>query len=307
MYKYLILTVFIGIFTSCSNTDDTDDIITQTEAPNVVGTKYAVSKNTFMETYSTFLESLNSNDAITIVAEVDHSSNASSIGSVLNPTRIVFFGNPALGTPLMQKNQLAGLDLPQKVLFIQNSADSVYVIYNSAQYLESRHNLGGVSTLDKISTALENLTKSSTSSDVQSATKVGVDFKEGVISKESAQNFETTYNTLLNSISTNNNLKVIAQLDHQANATKVSLELRPTKVIIFGNPNLGTPLMQDKQAIGLDLPQKMLVWEAEDGTVNISYNDPSYLAKRHQIEGKEDVINQITEALNKLSDAAAGL
>lgn len=84
------MTVFIGIFGSCSTTNDTDDVIIQTEALNVVRIKHAVGKNYFMETYSTFLKSLNSIDAITIVAEVDHSSNASSMGSVLNPTRIVF-------------------------------------------------------------------------------------------------------------------------------------------------------------------------------------------------------------------------
>jgi len=307
MYKYLILTVFAGIFGSCNNNDNSDDVLIPSNSSNVIGAKYSESKNNFSNTYSAFIESLNANDAISIVVEVDHTANASSVGSVLSPTKIVFFGNPALGTPLMQKNQLAGLDLPQKVLFIQNSSNKVYAFYNSVQYLESRYNLEGVATLGKISTALENLTKSATSSEIKNATNLGVAFEEGIITKESTQDFDTTYNSLLSSITSNENLKVIAELDHQENAATVALELRPTKIIIFGNPNLGTPLMQDKQSIGLDLPQKMLVWEAEDGTVNISYNNPSFLAKKHEIQGSEDVLNQITTALENLSDSEAGL
>ncbi|WP_034923536.1 DUF302 domain-containing protein [Gillisia sp. CAL575] len=305
MIKFISFFSLLFILNSCNN-DDPGDVVLSSEEINVTGTKYAESKNNFANTYSTFIDSLNANDAITIVAEVDHAANARSTGRVLNPTKIVFFGNPVLGTPLMQKNQLAGLDLPQKVLFFQNSNNTVYAIYNSVPYLESRYNLQGVSTLSKISTALENLTKAATSSEIQRATNLSAEFKEGIITIESNQDFETTHNTLQNAIVTNENLSIVAQLDHQANAASVGLELRPTKIIIFGNPNLGSPLMQNKQTIGLDLPQKMLVWQSEDGMVNISYNDPVFLASKHQIEGNEDVVLQISTALETLANTAAG-
>lgn len=305
MIKFISFFSLLFILNSCNN-DDPGDVVLSSEEINVTGTKYAESKNNFANTYSTFIDSLNANDAITIVAEIDHAANARSTGRVLNPTKIVFFGNPVLGTPLMQKNQLAGLDLPQKVLFFQNSNNTVYAIYNSVPYLESRYNLQGVSTLSKISTALENLTNAATSSEIQRATNLSAEFKEGIITIESNQDFETTHNTLQNAIVTNENLSIVAQLDHQANAASVGLELRPTKIIIFGNPNLGSPLMQNKQTIGLDLPQKMLVWQSEDGTVNISYNDPVFLASKHQIEGNEDVVLQISTALETLANTAAG-
>jgi len=305
MIKFISFFSLLFILNSCNN-DDPGDVVLSSEEINVTGTKYAESKNNFANTYSTFIDSLNANDAITIVAEIDHAANARSTGRVLNPTKIVFFGNPVLGTPLMQKNQLAGLDLPQKVLFFQNSNNTVYAIYNSVPYLESRYNLQGVSTLSKISTALENLTKAATSSEIQRATNLSAEFKEGIITIESNQDFETTHNTLQNAIVSNENLSIVAQLDHQANAASVGLELRPTKIIIFGNPNLGSPLMQNKQTIGLDLPQKMLVWQSEDGTVNISYNDPVFLASKHQIEGNEDVVLQISTALETLANTAAG-
>ncbi|TVZ27219.1 uncharacterized protein (DUF302 family) [Gillisia sp. Hel_I_86] len=305
MIKIISFFSFLLILNSCNN-DDPGDVVLSSEELNISGTKYAESKNNFDNTYAIFKDSLTANEAISIVAEVDHAANARTVGRVLNPTKIVFFGNPVLGTPLMQKNQLAGLDLPQKVVFFQNSSNTVYALYNSVPYLESRYNLQGVATLPQISTALENLTQAATSSEINRAIELAVEIGEGVITLESAQDFETTYSSLKSSISTNENLSIVAELDHQANAASVDLELRPTKIIIFGNPNLGSPLMQNKQTTGLDLPQKMLVWEAANGTVNISYNDPLYLATRHKIEGNADVLDQISTALDNLAKTAAG-
>ncbi|WP_026837591.1 DUF302 domain-containing protein [Gillisia sp. JM1] len=306
MIKTISFFSLLLILNSCKN-DDPGDVLLSSEEININGTKYSESKNNFANTYSVFIDSLKANEAITIVAEVDHAANARSVGRVLNPTKIVFFGNPVLGTPLMQKNQLAGLDLPQKVLFFENSATTVYALYNSVPYLESRHDLQGVSTLSQISTALENLTKAATSSEIKRATDLTVEFEEGIITVESAQDFESTYNALENAIASNENLSIVVQLDHQANAASVGLELRPTKIIVFGNPNLGSPLMQNKQTIGLDLPQKMLVWEDENAVVKISYNDPFFLAIRYNIEGNEDILDQISTALTNLANSAAGL
>ncbi len=306
MSNLLYFLSLLFIVSSCNN-DDPGDVVLVSDELNITGTRYSESKNNFENTYANFIDALNSNEAISIIAEVDHSANARSVGRVLNPTKIVFFGNPALGTPLMQKNQLAGLDLPQKVLVYQNSSNTAIAIYNSVSYLESRFGLQGVATLPQITTALENLTKGATSSEVKRAKDLTVGIIEGVISVESTQDFETTYSSLNNAISSNENLSIVAQLDHQENAESIGMELGPTRLIIFGNPNLGSPLMQNKQTIGLDLPQKILVWQAEDGTVNVSYNDPFYLAARHQIEGNEEVLEQISAALSNLANTGAGL
>ncbi len=272
-----------------------------------VGTNYSKSAIAIQGAYNQFVQNLKKNDAISIVAQIDHSRNAKSVGLELDYTRIVFFGNPVLGTPLMQKNQLAGLDLPQKVLFYRTENKSDIILYNSVSYLSSRHNLEGVASLDKISNALENLVSNVSKSPVMEAAAQRVEFKEGIITKESTQDFEATYSTLKNAITNNTNLSLVVELDHQANATSVGLELRPTKLIVFGNPNLGTPLMQDEQSIGLDLPQKMLVWEDEDGNVKVSYNDIYFIAERHGVEGNEEVLSKISNALASLANTAAGL
>ena len=76
-------------------------------------------------------------------------------------------------------------------------------------------------------------------------------------------------------------LTVFARIDHAANATQAGLDLRPTQLLIFGNPRGGTPLMQDRQTAGIDLPVKALAWQDEAGRVWLTYNDAEWLATRH--------------------------
>ncbi|HEX4205478.1 MAG TPA: DUF302 domain-containing protein, partial [Ktedonobacteraceae bacterium] len=78
-------------------------------------------------------------------------------------------------------------------------------------------------------------------------------------------------------------LLVFARIDHAGNAKEVGLELRPTELLIFGHPKGGTPLMQDKQTAGIDLPVKALVWEDEEGRVWLTYNEAAWLATRHAL------------------------
>jgi len=126
----------------------------------------------------------------------------------------------------------------------------------------------------------------------------------GIITKVSNQDFDATYQKLKNIIDGNPNLKIILEMDHQANAAKAGLTLRPTRLIVFGNPNLGTPLMQSAETLGLDLPQKILVVEGDDGTVSVSYNDPAYLQSRHDISGKDEVLTKVSGALDKITSGA---
>lgn len=78
-------------------------------------------------------------------------------------------------------------------------------------------------------------------------------------------------------------VKVFALIDHSGEAAKEGLEMRPTKVLIFGSPKAGTPLMVAAPSIAIDLPLKILVWEDDGGKVRIAYNSPAYLQKRHGV------------------------
>jgi uncharacterized protein (DUF302 family) len=99
------------------------------------------------------------------------------------------------------------------------------------------------------------------------------------------------------------NLNVFARIDHAAGAAKVGKTLRATEVLIFGNPQGGTPLMECAQSAGIDLPLKALVWEDAQGQVWVGYNDPAWLAKRHNA-AQCPAVGGLTKALEGLAEAA---
>lgn len=113
--------------------------------------------------------------------------------------------------------------------------------------------------------------------------------------KETADRFE--------SIAKKKGLTVFARIDHQKNAQGIDLTLRPTEVILFGNPKVGTPLMQCTQEVAIDLPQKVLVSQDEDNIVWLAYNNPNYLVTRHDITGCDDVVKKISGVLQGLAKA----
>jgi uncharacterized protein (DUF302 family) len=81
-------------------------------------------------------------------------------------------------------------------------------------------------------------------------------------------------------------LQVFAVIDHSGEAEKVGLQMRPTKVLIFGSPKGGTPLMVAAPSLAIDLPLKALVAEDSEGKVSVTYNDPEYLKQRHGVPGE---------------------
>jgi uncharacterized protein (DUF302 family) len=100
-------------------------------------------------------------------------------------------------------------------------------------------------------------------------------------------------------------MTVFARIDHAAGAAAVGLSLRPTEVLIFGNAKGGTPLMQAAQTIGIDLPLKALAWQDASGKTWLSYNDPDWLAKRHELGGEtEAAVKMMTGALAAVAKAA---
>jgi uncharacterized protein (DUF302 family) len=99
-------------------------------------------------------------------------------------------------------------------------------------------------------------------------------------------------------------LSVFGVIDHQAGAAKAGLKMHPEKVILFGNPKLGTKLMQKDPQTGLDLPLRVLVYRAEDGSVKIAYHNPQEWQKGYRLEGCK-LIGKMSEVLDKITTIAA--
>ena len=102
---------------------------------------------------------------------------------------------------------------------------------------------------------------------------------------------------------TKKGLTVFARIDHAAGAAKIGKTLRPTEVLVFGNPQGGTPFMECEQSVGIDLPLKALVWEDAAAQVWVGYNDPVYLAQRHGVASCPAVEN-LRKALGALVETS---
>ena len=127
---------------------------------------------------------------------------------------------------------------------------------------------------------------------------------DGLVTVASTFTVEQTADRLENVLN-EKGMTIFNRIKHSEAAANVGIELRKTELIIFGNPKVGSPLMKCQQNVAIDLPQKALIWQDGKAKVWISYNDPRYLEKRHNISGCEEVITKIEKALAGITKAAS--
>ncbi|WP_292653445.1 DUF302 domain-containing protein [Mesorhizobium sp.] len=129
--------------------------------------------------------------------------------------------------------------------------------------------------------------------------------KNGLLTVQSRFGVAETIDRLVETVE-RAGLLVFARIDHAAGARSVETSLRPTQLLIFGNPKGGTPLMQDRQLAGIDLPVKALAWEDEQGKVWLSYNDAHWMADRHDLgDASRNAVAAIAAGMDKVIAAAA--
>jgi uncharacterized protein (DUF302 family) len=126
------------------------------------------------------------------------------------------------------------------------------------------------------------------------------DRPEGIVNLPTHSSVDETV-THLQSMLQEKGVQIFALIDHSGEANRAGIEMRPTKLLIFGNPKAGTPLMLAAPSIAIDLPLKLLVWEDASGQVWISYNAPEYLQKRHALPENLAAALGAVEALAKNS------
>lgn len=127
--------------------------------------------------------------------------------------------------------------------------------------------------------------------------------EDGLVHVKSAHDVKTTADRLEKVLDAKG-MTLFNRIDHAAGAKKVGRQLRPTELVIFGNPKVGSPLMACRQTVGIDLPQKALIWQDETGQTWLSYNRPTYLQSRHQVDGCGDVFAKVSKALGNFAKAA---
>ncbi len=124
-----------------------------------------------------------------------------------------------------------------------------------------------------------------------------------LVTKKSAHDVAATVARLEAAI-TKRGAAIAAKVDHAAAAKANGLELRPATVVIFGNPKLGTPLMQASPTAGLDLPMRVLVWQDASGAVMVGYWPPPQLAVAHGIKDRDQILKTMAGALDAITSEA---
>lgn len=233
-----------------------------------------------------------------IIANIDHSIAAKKADLELRPTRTIIFGNPKGGTLLMQQDQRIGLDLPLKLMIWEDAAGDTQVSYYNATTLTSRYGIAEPqAVIAKVNGALAGFTGNT---QIEGASVASI--TDQLITKKSPYTADETF-AKLQEIVTSKGLHTMAVVPHDKAAASVDLELRPTRVLIFGNPKVGTLLMQSNQSIGIDLPLKILVHEDENGAVYVSYFDATFLTNRHGITDKDEVVQKVNASLDGITNA----
>lgn len=126
---------------------------------------------------------------------------------------------------------------------------------------------------------------------------------DGLVKKSSPYGVDETLDRLQNVLESKG-ITIALRWNHGENAENVDIPMRDTQVLIFGNPNLGSHFMTSAQTSGIDLPMKALAWRDQDDDVWLAYNDPAYIASRHGIDDREEVLNKMSNALDNLTSAA---
>lgn len=226
-----------------------------------------------------------------IVLVLDHQANAANVGLELRPTTVIFARDPKTEVKLIRRGQTVGIDLPQKFLVFEDADGEIQLLVNGAGYLADRH---GIKIRDRDLLELDETAQQSG----------GLD--QGLVTIESTLSVPDAVDAIVNALP-RPPFGVPLIIDYPAESGGPGNSLRPTTLIVFGNPNVGTPLMQNRQEIGIDLPQKFLVWEDKDGQTHITWNDPFFIANRAGIQGLDTLLGNISNALANFAASGSGL
>jgi len=134
-------------------------------------------------------------------------------------------------------------------------------------------------------------------------TQVSAETSDGIIRIKSNHDVKATIDRLEAALE-KKGMTIFKRVDHSNGAKNAGLDLRPTELLIFGNPKVGTPLMKCSQTAALDLPQKALAYKDASGQVWLLYNDPAHIATRHHIKGCEKALSKVSNALANFTKMA---
>jgi len=232
--------------------------------------------------------------------DIDHSRLAAEVESHMPPAKVLIFSNIELESELLQRNQLVGIDLPLRLLAYESTPNGQSkLIYNSYDYLASRYGMdssGATRILfeKSMSLALNGVDPADIASFDQDQMQ-----PDGIVTLDSPFNFEETNRRVLEAINAAGDTVVFGEIDFQNRLRDIGVDIRPTRLILFGAPGPGGKAMRNAPTLGLDaFCQKFLIWEDDQRVVHLSFNDLLSVAERQQV-GKSIPLRVIDFRLNR--------
>jgi uncharacterized protein (DUF302 family) len=247
-----------------------------------------IAESRFVEPHKLF-ETLQANvrghAEFEVIVDIDHARLGAKAGSPMPPSHVLIWSDQTLDAAILKHNPVAAVDLPLRVLAYENQeTGKAAVTYNTFEFVALRHSLPEDGALREgyesaISRAVKGIPESAISnfpSDVMP--------DAGLVTLKSPHDFESTEKRIQGAIAAQSDTVSFGEVDFAARSKTHGVELRPLKLILFGGPGPGGKAMASAPTLGLDaFCQKVLIWQDENGTVHVTFNDLLALAERQGV------------------------
>lgn len=249
-----------------------------------------IAANRFIEPDKLFgvLEAnVRGNSVFGVIADIDHARLGAKAGSPMPPSHVLIWSDPALEAVILKQTPVAAVDLPLRILAYENQeTGKAAVIYNSFEFVALRHSLPEDATLrDRYESAFSTAAKGVPESAISKFPSDAMP-DAGLVTLTSPHDFETTEKRIRHAIEAQSDTVSFGEVDFAARSKIHGVELRPLRLILFGGPGPGGKAMASAPTLGLDaFCQKLLIWQDENGTVHVTFNDLLALAERQGVSG----------------------
>lgn len=235
--------------------------------------------------FQTLVENVRSHPELEVIVDIDHSRLGAQAGSPMPPAHVLIWSDPRLEADILSINPVAAVDLPPRVLSYEDQATrTAAVIYSRYEFVARRHSLPMESPLrERYESAISKVTQGIP--DAAMKAFASDDMRDpGLVTLKSPHDFETTKKRIQSVVRAQSDTMDFGEVDFAARSKAHGIELRPLQLILFGGPGPGGKAMASAPTLGLDaFCQKLLIWQDQDGTVSVTFNDLQALAERQGV------------------------
>ncbi len=297
IYSTLYVSAFIILLVSCKQETNTKDIskIDSNISPGLIHT----TTGDLQKATDQFKSYLNTDRTIEITNEINHSQNAEEAGIDLDFNKVFFIDNPRYTVPLVEENPLMAFEFPIRIGFYQVNGKK-FIVARSEEYFINRYGLNNSAALRSIGTLTETFLKQSSKAEYTQVSPIDSLEANGIITLKSPKSFSETVSSIQDMIEGNSDFKLFESTNFSEDADAIGSKFKSLHLFVFGNPKVGSELMQKNPNFSIDLPLKILVEDHSEGTVSIHFQDLSFTAKLHDEEFENELPKQITDNLKAM-------